>query len=662
MHKEQTLANALRFLCVDAISKANSGHPGAPLGMAEMATVLWREFLRYDPKTPNWFNRDRFVLSNGHASTLLYALLHLTGYAVSSEDLASFRSLNSKTPGHPEFGVTPGVDTTTGPLGQGLANAVGMALTEKLLAAHFNRPGYNIVDHFTYVFTGDGCLMEGISHEAASFAGTQELGKLIVLWDNNQISIDGDIKGWFSEDVPARFRAYHWQVLEVDGQNCAEIRAALTEARSDLTHPTLIACKTTIGCGSPQAGKASCHGSPLKVEEIAEMRKNLAWPYAPFEIPDEIRTAWDATLRGAKLVEEWQELVRRYEKAYPELAQEFWTRLSGALPADWSKRFDAYFTELLANPADLATRKSSQKVIDFLSNNLPGLVVGSADLTPSNLTRGSGAKEITPQNADGNYLHYGVREFGMCALMNGMALHGGVIPAGGTFLVFANYAQSAIRMAALMKQRVIYLLTHDSIGVGEDGPTHQPIEHLAMLRATPNLSVWRPADDVETAVAWEVALERQDGPTALILSRQTLPRLQHGNRTHEVEEKIRRGGYIVADCEGMPELIIMASGSEVALALQVANVAEVAKKLKIRVISMPSIETFMAQDEEYREAVLPRDIKRRLAVEAAATQPWYQLVGLDGKVIGLDHYGASAPAKILFEFLGFSVENIVTKI
>lgn len=662
MCKERMFANSLRFLCVDAISKANSGHPGAPLGMAEMATVLWREFMHYDPKTPMWFNRDRFVLSNGHASMLLYALLHLTGYDVTSKDLAAFRSLNSKTPGHPEFGVTPGVDTTTGPLGQGLANAVGMALAEKLLAAHFNRPGYNIVDHFTYVFTGDGCLMEGISHEVASFAGTHKLGKLIVLWDNNRISIDGSTEGWFSEDVPARFRAYDWQVLEVDGQNCSEIRAALTKARLDLTRPTLIACKTTIGYGSLQAGQANCHGTPLKPDEITDMRKSLGWSYAPFEIPNEIRAEWDATSRGAELVKAWQELVSKYAKEYPELAQEFLARCSGALPADWSIRFGAYFSELLEHPVDLATRKSSQLVIDFLSNNLPGLVIGSADLTPSNLTRGSGAKDITPQHADGNYLHYGVREFGMCAIMNGMALHSGVIPVGGTFLVFANYAVSAMRMAALMKQRVIYVLTHDSIGVGEDGATHQPVEHLAMLRATPNLSVWRPADEIETAVAWEVALERQAGPTALVLSRQTLPHLQHGNVAHEVFKQIRRGGYIVADCGEKPDLLVMASGSEVALAIKVAEAAQQELGLKVRVISLPSIETFLSQPEDYRETVLPSYVRRRLAIEAAAPQPWYQLVGLDGKVIGLEHYGASAPAKILFEFLGFSVENIVTKI
>lgn len=655
MLNQNKIANAIRFLSVDAVQKANSGHPGMPLGMADIATVLWREFLRHNPRNPNWINRDRFILSNGHGSMLLYSLLHLTGYNISVDDLQNFRQLHSKTPGHPEFGQTPGVETTTGPLGQGLANAVGMALAEKILASQFNKPNFNIIAHYTYVFLGDGCLMEGISHEVASFAGTHGLGKLIVFWDNNGISIDGHTEGWFTEDVAVRFHAYNWHVVrDVDGHNPEAIRQAIIEAQAATDKPSIICCKTIIGFGAPNLSNThNCHGSPLGAQEVAAMRSHLEWEYAPFVIPQEIYEAWNAKEKGQEHEDAWQKLFNLYCTKYQDISLELLRRIHHKLDKNWLEESSAYIQQTVAKNENLATRQASQKALNSYGAILPELLGGSADLTASNLTNWGGSQDITKNDASGNYLHYGVREFGMFAMMNGISLHGGFIPYGGTFLVFASYGHSAIRMAALMKIRVIYIFSHDSIGLGEDGPTHQPIEQLAMLRATPNLSVWRPCDATETAIAWQYAIERQDGPTALILTRQKLVTETHHTQT---VNQIKRGGYVLIDTVSTPDCILIATGSEVSLA---CNIAAILKEQgqKIRVVSMPSQDLFDKQDDSYKNEVLPPKITRRVAIEAAVSQTWYKYVGLDGKIIGLDRYGESAPEKILFEFFGFSGQN-----
>ncbi|MDR1057876.1 MAG: transketolase [Coxiellaceae bacterium] len=659
MLSQSELANAIRFLSVDAIQKANSGHPGMPLGMADIATILWREFLHHNPNNPNWINRDRFIISNGHGSMLLYSLLHLTGYDLSINDLKNFRQLHSKTPGHPEFGLTPGVETTTGPLGQGLANAVGMALAEKILATQFNRPKFNLIDHYTYVFVGDGCLMEGISHEAASFAGTHGLGTLIVFWDNNGISIDGETCDWFTDDIVKRFQAYNWHVIpNIDGYNPDVIRKAIQESQKNSDKPSIICCKTVIGFGSPHmCNSCTCHGSPLGAEEVLAMRNYLGWQYEPFVIPKEIYSAWDIRKKGQEEEDRWQELYNAYGIKYPELAQEFLRRKNGKLPQDFVSRAQDYIKETITGVESLATRQASQKALNFYGTLLPELLGGSADLTASNLTNWSGSKTIAKDDASGNYLHYGVREFGMFAIMNGVSLYGGFVPYGGTFLVFASYGHSAIRMAAMMKRQVIYVFSHDSIGLGEDGPTHQPVEQLAMLRATPNLSVWRPCNMVETAIAWQYALEHKDGPTALIFTRQKLATESHYDLRNLAD--IKRGGYILIDvADGMPDWILIATGSEVALACKVALKLKEDQGGKIRVVSMPSQDVFDSQDDIYKERVLPKDITKRVAIEAASSQSWYKYVGMDGKVIGLDRYGESAPDKILFEFFGFSEHNI----
>ena len=651
-HRE--LANAIRMLSVDAVQRANSGHPGMPMGMADIAEVLWNGFLRHNPNNPKWPNRDRFLLSNGHGSMLQYALLHLSGYDLSIDDLKNFRQLHSKTPGHPEVDQTPGVETTTGPLGQGLANAVGMAIAERTLGAQFNRDDFNLIDHFTYVFAGDGCLMEGISHEVCSLAGTLGLGKLIVFWDDNHISIDGNVAGWFTDDTPKRFESYGWQVIRnVDGHNADAIRVAIETAQQDLIKPTLICCHTTIGFGSPhKANTASVHGSPLGDEEIAATRKQLNWPYEPFEIPVEIHRAFDARDRGEKLEEEWKALFDQYHQRHPAAAKELERRWNQQLPSGFEDSFNAIIQEFLKDNAKLATRQASQQVLEKIAPMLPELLGGSADLTGSNLTNWSGTRAITHDQADGNYIHYGVREFGMSAIMNGMTLYGSFIPYGGTFLVFYTYAANAVRMAALMKKRVIFIYSHDSIGLGEDGPTHQPIEQAAALRMTPNISTWRPCDLVETAVAWKLAIERCDGPTALLLSRQGLPAQK---RTCAQTDLIRRGGYILRDVDS-PECILIATGSEVSLAMAAA---EALKDCRIRVVSMPSPDIFLQQDATYLELVLPAAITRRVAIEMGTTAYWQSWVGSQGHVIGLDHFGESAPAKDLFEELGFTVEHVI---
>ena len=656
MLKVRELANAIRFLSVDAVQKANSGHPGMPLGMAEIATVLWREFLRHNPENPKWLNRDRFILSNGHGSMLQYSLLHLTGYPLTIDDLKQFRQLHSKTPGHPELGVTPGIETTTGPLGQGLANAVGMAIAEKTLAATFNRPGFNIIDHHIYVFVGDGCLMEGISHEVCSLAGTHGLGKLIVFWDNNGISIDGNVSNWYTDDNIERFLAYGWQVIEgIDGHDSAAVRAAIFTAHSTDNKPTLICAKTKIGFGAPTlCGSHTCHGSPLGENEIANMRKNLNWPYPAFEIPEEIYQAFDAREKGSKQNAEWQELFNKYQKQYPELAAELLRRISGELPANFAEKSKEFSSQIFNNPKTLATRQSSQECIAAFGSILPELFGGSADLTPSNLTAWSGSKDLTKDDPLGNYLHYGVREFGMFAIMTGISLYGGFIPYGGTFLVFISYGHSAIRMIAMMRKQAIYVLSHDSIGLGEDGPTHQPMEQLNILRVTPNVSVWRPADELETFFAWEAAILRKTGPTALVLSRQ---KLTPQKRDFKTVENIRRGGYILLDCAGVPEAIIIATGSEVALAVTAAAKLN-AEKRRIRVVSMPSADVFLVQDADYQESVLPKGVAHRLALEAGATSFWYRFVGLEGKIVGIDTYGESAPEKELFAFFGLTEQNV----
>ncbi|MBU3823575.1 MAG: transketolase [Candidatus Oceanisphaera merdipullorum] len=659
MPSRQVLANAVRALSMDAVQKANSGHPGAPMGMADIAEVLWRHYLKHNPSNPDWADRDRFILSNGHGSMLLYSLLHLTGYELSIEDLKQFRQLHSKTPGHPEYGYAPGIETTTGPLGQGITNAVGMAIAEKSLAAQFNRPGHDVVDHHTYTFLGDGCLMEGISHEACSLAGTLGLGKLVAFWDDNGISIDGELDGWFSDDTPKRFEAYGWQVIAgVDGHDSAALTAAIDAARADTTRPTLICCKTVIGFGSPnKAGTADCHGSPLGDAEIAATRAQLGWEHAPFEIPADIYGAWDAKEKGAAAESEWNKAFAAYAAAYPELAAEFNRRVSGELPADWAQASADFITQLQANPANIATRKASQNALDAFGAILPELLGGSADLAPSNLTMHKASKAISADDFSGNYLHYGVREFGMSAIMNGIALHGGFVPYGGTFLMFVEYARNALRMAALMKQRAIFVYTHDSIGLGEDGPTHQPVEQIASLRLTPNMSTWRPCDQVESAVAWKSAIERKDGPTSLIFSRQNLGQIE---RNAEQLADVAKGGYVLKDCAGQPELIIIATGSEVELA--VAGFEQLtAQGKKVRVVSLPCTDVFDAQSAEYKESVLPAAVTKRLAVEAGIADYWFKYVGLNGDIIGMHTFGESAPAGELFKLFGFTVDNVVEK-
>ncbi|MGF6398062.1 transketolase [Pseudomonas frederiksbergensis] len=656
MPSRRERANAIRALSMDAVQKANSGHPGAPMGMADIAEVLWRDYLKHNPSNPSFADRDRFVLSNGHGSMLIYSLLHLTGYDLSIDDLKNFRQLHSRTPGHPEYGYTPGVETTTGPLGQGLANAVGFALAEKVLAAQFNRPGHNVVDHHTYVFLGDGCMMEGISHEVSSLAGTLGLGKLIAFYDDNGISIDGEVEGWFTDDTPKRFEAYNWQVIRnVDGHDPEEIKIAIDTARKS-EQPTLICCKTTIGFGSPnKQGKEDCHGAPLGDAEIALTRESLKWNHGPFEIPANIYAEWDAKESGRAAEAEWDQRFAAYSAAFPELANELIRRLSGDLPTDFAEKAAAYIAEVAAKGETIASRKASQNALNAFGPLLPELLGGSADLAGSNLTLWKGCKGVTAEDASGNYMYYGVREFGMSAIMNGVALHGGLVPYGATFLMFMEYARNAVRMSALMKKRIIYVFTHDSIGLGEDGPTHQPIEQLASLRCTPNLDTWRPADAVESAVAWKCALERDDGPSALIFSRQNL---QHQTRDAVQIECINRGGYVLKDCAGEPELILIATGSEVGLAVQAFDkLTEQGRK--VRVVSMPCTSVFEAQDAGYKQAVLPLQVSARIAIEAAHADYWYKYVGLEGRVIGMTTYGESAPAPALFEEFGFTLENIL---
>ena len=655
----QLLANAIRMLSVDAIQKANSGHPGAPMGMADIAEVVWRRHLRHNPKNPQWFNRDRYIQSNGHGSMLIYALLHLTGYDLSMDDIRDFRQLHSRTPGHPEYGYTPGVETTTGPLGQGVANAVGMAIAEKALAAEFNKPGFNIVDHHTWLFLGDGCLMEGISHEACGLAGTLKLGNLIAIWDDNGISIDGHVEGWFAEDTAARFRAYGWHVIEgVDGHDPEEVDAAVREAKSVTDKPSLLCCKTIIGFGSPnKANSHDCHGSALGADEVALVRERLQWPYAPFEIPGEIYAAWDATEKGAQVQQEWDALFADYAKQWPELAAEFTRRMKGDLPAGWAENMQKYVHDLQSHPAALATRQVSQKCLNHFADMLPELMGGSADLSPSNLTRHHKSVDFTGENPAGNYISYGVREFGMSAIMNGLALHGGFIPYGGTFLMFMEYARNALRMAALMKIRSVFVYTHDTIGLGEDGPTHQPVEQLASLRLTPNMETWRGCDQVEVAVAWQQAIERKDGPTSLVLTRQPLAQQP---RTAAQLAEIARGGYVLSDCDGQPEMILISAGSEIELVVSAAK-ALTEEGRKVRVVSMPCTERFDNQDAAYKESVLPKAVRKRLAVEASIAGFWERYVGLDGKVIGMTSFGESAPANVLFKHFGFTPENVLAQ-
>ncbi|HAT8358140.1 TPA: transketolase [Legionella pneumophila] len=656
MNSFTELANAVRMLSIDAVNQAQSGHPGMPLGMADIATVLWKKFLKFNPKNPHWFNRDRFVLSNGHGSMLLYSLLHLTGYNLGINELKNFRQLHSKTPGHPEHGHTPGVETTTGPLGQGLANSVGMALAERVLASTFNHDHFNLVDHYTYTFAGDGCLMEGISHEACSLAGTLGLGKLIVFYDDNGISIDGKVESWFTDDTTSRFKAYNWQVIgPIDGHDTDQIEHAILEARKNTTQPSLIICKTVIGLGSSVAGSEKAHGSPLSAQDINNVREFFNWKHAPFEIPDSLYTQWDHREQGEKEEQQWLQLLHEYQQQYPSEHDDFLRRANGDLPDDWQEISAGFLKQCLNNEKAIATRKASQQCIEFFAPILPEMFGGSADLTGSNNTDWSGSKAITAHNFSGNYLYYGVREFAMAAIMNGLAVHGGFIPYGGTFLVFADYARNAIRLSALMKQRVIYVLTHDSIGLGEDGPTHQPVEHIAMLRMTPGMTVWRPADLMETAVAWQQALEHHDGPSALLLSRQNLPALAHGT---DAADLIKKGGYIIADCEGKPDAILIATGSEVQLAVAATEKIK-SRGLHVRVVSMPCAERFLAQSDDYKNRVLPGDVRTRIAIEAASSAYWHQFVGFEGAVIGLDCFGVSAPATDAFNYLGITVEKII---
>ena len=656
MSSRKILANAIRMLSVDAVQRANSGHPGAPMGMADIAEVLWRDFLNHNPHNPTWANRDRFVLSNGHGSMLIYSLLHLSGYDLPIDELKNFRQLHSKTPGHPEVDYTPGVETTTGPLGQGIANAVGMAIAEKTLAAQFNRPGHQIVDHFTYVFMGDGCMMEGISHEVCSLAGTLKLGKLVAFYDDNGISIDGHVEGWFTDDTAKRFESYGWHVVRgVDGHDPESIRAAIDVAKSIASMPTLIICKTVIGFGSPQkAGTHDVHGAPLGEAEVAATRDALGWPYPPFVIPSEIAAQWDARKAGQVKEAAWNEAFAAYAKAFPELAAEYARRIKGQLPAEFAGKAQAFIEQLQAKPAKIASRKASQNTLEAFGPLLPEFLGGSADLAPSNLTLWSGSQAINEQSG-GNYIHYGVREFGMTAIANGIALHGGFLPYTSTFLMFVEYARNAVRMTALMKQRQVMVYTHDSIGLGEDGPTHQPVEQIASLRLTPNLSTWRPCDQVESAVAWKYGVERLDGPTALIFSRQNLTQQE---RTWQQVQDIARGGYILKDCEGQPQLILIATGSETELAVD-AWQKLMAEGVKARVVSMPSTDVFDKQDAAYRDAVLPQAVSARLAVEAGITDYWFKYVGLNGAIIGMRSYGESAPAEQLYQAFGITVESVL---
>ena len=648
------LANAIRFLAVDAVQAANSGHPGMPMGMADIAQVLWNDYLRHNPVDPKWLDRDRFLLSNGHGSMLQYALLHLSGYPLSLDDIRQFRQFESKTPGHPENFMTPGVETTTGPLGQGFANAVGMALAEKLLAQRFNRDGFAIVDHRTYVFMGDGCLMEGISHEVASLAGTWKLNKLVAFWDDNRISIDGQVQGWFTDDTPARFEAYGWQVIRnVDGHDAQAIHAAIASALQSQDKPVLICCRTTIGYGSPnKAGKESSHGSPLGKDEVAATREALHWPHGAFEIPQDIRDAWNARAAGAERQARWQALFDAYAQAHPQLAAEYQRRMRCELPADFAEKADSYIAELQAKGPVVASRKASQMAIEAFAPHLPELIGGSADLAHSNLTLWSGSTSVTQGDANANYIYYGVREFGMTAISNGLALHGGFIPYDATFLVFSDYARNAVRMSALMGSQAIHVYTHDSIGLGEDGPTHQPIEHLASLRYIPRNDVWRPCDAVESAAAWKAGIQRMDGPACLVFSRQNLA---HQSRSEQQVREIARGGYVLKDSVGVPRLILIATGSEVEVAMQAA--ARLGDG--VRVVSMPCTQVFDRQDGAYREAVLPAACRARIAIEAGTGDFWRKYVGLDGAVIGMDGFGSSAPGEVLLEHFGFTADNVV---
>ena len=653
----QHAANAIRALSMDAVQKANTGHPGAPMGMADIAEVLWTGYLKYNPANPNWADRDRFVLSNGHGSMLIYSLLHLTGFDLSIEDIKDFRQLHSKTPGHPEYGYTPGVETTTGPLGQGLANAVGMAVAEKLMAARFNKQGHQVVDHRTWCFVGDGCLMEGISHEACSLAGTLGLGKLNVVYDDNGISIDGEIEGWFTDDTPARFEAYGWHVVrDVDGHDPDAIAAAFDAALVETSRPSIICCKTTIGKGSPnKEGTESCHGAPLGADEITLTREALGWSHDPFVVPDDVYAHWDARSAGAEAEAAWQSSFDAYKGDCAELAEEFVRRMAGELPAEFLSGVDDFIAQCVANESDVASRKASQQVIAAIAPTLPELLGGSADLAGSNLTLWPGAVGADASDAEGNYIYYGVREFAMAAMMNGIALHGGFIPYGGTFLIFMEYARNAVRMAALMRQRAIYVFTHDSVGLGEDGPTHQPVEQLTAMRSTPNLDIWRPCDAVESAIAWKQAILRTDGPSALVFSRQTLP---HQVGAAERVSDVTRGGYVLREEQGELEAIIIATGSEVALATDAAEKLSAAGR-GVRVVSMPCAEVFQRQDVEYRESVLPSHLLARVAVEASHQDWWYKYVGLDGRVVGMNSFGESAPGPLLMKEFGFTVENVI---
>ncbi|MGH8556271.1 MAG: transketolase [Methylococcales bacterium] len=657
MPSRKELANAIRALSMDAVQKAASGHPGAPMGMADIAEVLWNDYLSHNPSNPAWPNRDRFVLSNGHGSMLLYSLLHLSGYELSIDEIKRFRQLHSRTPGHPEYGCAPGIETTTGPLGQGLANAVGMALAERTLAARFNRPGFQLIDHFTYVFTGDGCLMEGISHEVCSLAGTMGLGKLIAFYDDNGISIDGEVEGWFTDDTPKRFESYGWHVVaNVDGHDSDAIRRAIDETRARTDKPSLICCKTIIGRGSPnKQGKESCHGSPLGVDEVKLVRETIDWPYPAFEIPDAIYQAWNAQTKGRDRERRWQALFEQYRQQHPDLATELDRRLAKKLPETWQESAAGFIAETHAKAATIASRNASQNCIGALAPILPELIGGSADLAGSNLTLWPQAKDVNQNDRSGNYIFYGVREFGMAAIMNGLSLYGGFIPFGATFLTFSDYARNALRMSALMKTRVIYVFTHDSIGLGEDGPTHQPVEHLASLRLIPNMQVWRPCDAVESALAWKLAIERLDGPTCLVFSRQGLP---HQHRSAGQIQQIQLGAYILVDCEGRPDAILIATGSEVGISVSAASKLRERGK-KIRVVSMPCTNTFDQQDRVYRESVLPPSVSARISIEAGSTDLWYKYVGISGKTIGIDRFGESAPGNALFKEFKLTAEHIV---
>lgn len=658
MSSRKELANAIRALSMDAVQKANSGHPGAPMGMADIAEVLWRDYLNHNPTNPHWADRDRFVLSNGHGSMLIYSLLHLTGYDLPMSELENFRQLHSKTPGHPEYGYTPGVETTTGPLGQGIANAIGFAIAERTLAAQFNRPGHEIVDHHTYAFMGDGCMMEGISHEVCSLAGTMKLGKLTAFYDDNGISIDGHVEGWFTDDTAKRFEAYGWHVVRgVDGHNSDSIKAAIEEAHKVTDKPSLLMCKTVIGFGSPhKAGTHDSHGAPLGAAEVAATREALGWKYAAFEIPQDIYAQWDAKEAGKAKEAAWNEKLAAYAKAFPELAAEFNRRTSGELPANWKAEAKKFVEQLQANPANIASRKASQNSLEAFGKLLPEFLGGSADLAPSNLTMWSGSKSLGDDLA-GNYIHYGVREFGMTAITNGIALHGGFLPYSATFLMFVEYARNAVRMAALMKIRNVFVYTHDSIGLGEDGPTHQPVEQLASLRVTPNMSTWRPCDQVESAIAWQYGIERNDGPTTLVFSRQNLTQQP---RTAEQLANVYRGGYVLKDCAGTPDVILIATGSEVGITVEAADKLT-AEGRKVRVVSMPSTDAFDKQDAAYRESVLPAAVSARVAVEAGIADYWYKYVGLNGAIVGMTTFGESAPAEQLFKEFGFTVDNVVAK-